>query len=296
MKKNFTIITGAGKELGTGHLQRMLNLLSYLASHGHKVSLLVNDHSIDFIPEHFKKYITSSITKSDLIIRDMRDSSADDIFKLKQYGPVLTIDDLGPGRDISDHKYDFLPNRINKQEQTDKSFIFGYNFSKSISSLEYSFDKDIDLAVYLGSKPDPAILSVIKENMNDSIRYLVVEAHGKVTGNFNFEPSIQYSEILCRSKFFITYFGISLFEADLCNCKLITLDPSKYHRQLTEMIENSHDIVYATDLSRFNADEAISIRSLIEGDKKILKVDTSKINNKVISNIGNFYKFLISLT
>ena len=62
-----------------------------------------------------------------------------------------------------------------------------------------------------------------------------------------------YGEILLRSKALITHFGITLFEGYLTRCKLITINPSEYHNELTDLVQGSMDV---TDCGLYDSIDA----------------------------------------
>ena len=109
-KKNIIIVTGTGGILGTGHLQRMLNLAVHLNSTDDFSASIFLKQNYYHTEKSFGNIITDSIPENtDLIIRDMRDSSAEDIQLLKEKAPVLVVDDSGPGNMSADYIITLLP-------------------------------------------------------------------------------------------------------------------------------------------------------------------------------------------
>ena len=139
-KKNITIITGTGGALGTGHFQRMCYLADSLSHTGRfRVKLFIIQGNPD-IPELLKEVVTDSFpVETDLVIRDMRDSSEEDIKFFKKTAPVLVIDDTGPGRLFADHVIDLLPNPVNRIVP-EKMFLYGYNFISEINTMKTRSD------------------------------------------------------------------------------------------------------------------------------------------------------------
>lgn len=185
-KKKIIIITGTGGILGTGHLQRMLNLASFMNDKNEfDISLMIRAGNYP-LPVQFSRMKTDTLPeKADLIIRDMRDSSKEEISSLGRIAPVLVVDDAGKGRDAADHSIDLLPRPAEASSEFiihTESFLYGYNFTRGIESLgDRAFhSRDIDIAIYAGFNPPPSLLSQISKSVPDSSRAIILSAGGPV--------------------------------------------------------------------------------------------------------------------
>ncbi|MGL4369058.1 MAG: hypothetical protein ACRCUT_05215, partial [Spirochaetota bacterium] len=144
-----------GDYYGSGHIQRMGALLHYLLSEKGIEAYLVTDPAPSFSSEDISSHTAASISPdTGLIIRDMRDSTEEQISALKRTAPVIVIDDLGAGRDCADLALDLLPNLkypLAAPSFFEAPFIYGYNFYKAITQLPHKeFAKDVDFCVYAG--------------------------------------------------------------------------------------------------------------------------------------------------
>lgn len=236
-KKNITIMTGTGGALGTGHFQRMCFLADSLNNYGgFAVKLFITEGRPD-IPGPLNGIVTDAIpAETDLVIRDMRDSSEEDIRILKRKAPVLVIDDTGPGRKLADFVIDLLPNPVN-QTVPAKMFLYGYNFISEIKAMKTEvIAKDIDVAIYAGYKPDAAVVESIRAAIPEDAS-VVLFAYGKQTLLSEKKVSVDtgYTDLLLRSRVLITHFGITMYEGDLAGCRILSVNPSPYHSELTVM-------------------------------------------------------------
>ena len=242
-----TIITGTGGALGTGHFQRMCYLADSLNHTGRvHVKLFIAEGTPD-IPGPLKETVTDSIPDTtDLVIRDMRDSSAEEINSLKKRGPVLVIDDTGPGRELADHVIDLLPNPANRSIP-EKMFLYGYNFISEINTMKTEvIAKDIDVAIYAGYKPDSDVVESIRGAIPADAS-VVLFAYGKpsVLSEKKVPVDSGYTDLLLRSRVLITHFGITMYEGDLAGCRILAVNPSPYHTELTGMIMGNLNVIPA---------------------------------------------------
>jgi len=291
MIKRITIITGSGGKLGTGHLQRMLSLTDYLKEKANVgVKLILNDQARKITPVSFKKHITDYPVKSDIIIRDKRDSEVKIFEKLNELGNTIALDDIGPGRETAIRAVDLLSNL--EYSYKPAPFLYGYNFRKSVEQLPPSISKDIDLTVYLGSTPDKKVMNTILSEIPKGIKYLFIKSHGKFESNLTLDANTSFSEILCRSKFIITYFGITLYEADLCQCRIFTVNPGKYHYLLSEKVKDRFAIPCSYEYSHFNTVSMKAILSAMSNTASAFTVDTAEISDIISSNLEEFTKLI----
>ncbi|HQO38873.1 MAG TPA: hypothetical protein PK986_00235 [Spirochaetota bacterium] len=246
-RKNITIITGTGGALGTGHFQRMCYLADSLNSTGNfSVSLCITEGSPD-VPESLKEIMADTIPPgTELIIRDMRDSSEEDINFLRKKAAVLVIDDTGPGRNVADHIIDLLPNPVNRSVP-EKMFLFGYNFISEIKSMKAEvIAKDIDVAIYAGYKPDPDVVEGIRGSIPPGAS-AVLFSYGRpsLIAGEKIHVDTSYTDLLLRSRILITHFGITMYEGDLAGCRILTVNPTDYHSRLTAMITGKINVIQA---------------------------------------------------
>ncbi len=301
-KKKILIVTGTGGILGTGHIQRMLNLAVHLNMKNNlsaSIYLTQNHHPVK---NKFTYLLTDSIPPdTDLIIKDMRDSSVDEINSLRKTAPVLAIDDSGDGKAFADYNLNLLPvpsdtESIIKLETS--LFIYGYNFAEGISQLKHkSISKDIDVTIYAGYDPSSELITSIKKSIPESINSILLKK-GKAD-NFTGEilkSEIPYAEIIARSRIVITHFGLTMFEADACGCKIAALNPSEYHSKLTGIMNQDFNIIYSSEYTSLSIED---LKNTIETELKKKYDDIilpDKILNKINTGTENFIKYIEKVT
>lgn len=298
-KKKIIIVTGTGGILGTGHLQRMLNLAVRInRSNTLSASILLRQNEFP-LPEKWNNILVESIPQDiSLIIRDMRDSSIDEIVLLKQIAPVIVIDDSGPGRMYAKHVINLLPlpSEDCKNIKPDTSlFLYGYNFTEGINLLteKNTPGSNIDIAVYAGYNPSDELVSSIRNSIPLETNSILLKG-GKatpLTGKFS-QLEVSYTEILVRTKIIITHFGLTMFEADACGCKIASLNPTEYHTKLTETVKKNFNIIYSSDYNSFAPDvlQTIIRHELAEATSK--NYHLSEIIKKINSGTENFIDFI----
>ena len=253
-KKNITIITGTGGALGTGHFQRMCYLgdsLNLMEQYSVKLHIAEGSPSV---PGPLQDLLTDSVPgNTDLIIRDMRDSSADEIKSLQQTAPVLVVDDTGPGRVGAAHVIDLLPNPLNSRVPG-KIFLYGYNFVSEIKSLRTEvIAKDIDVAIYAGYKPEPSVVeSIYKLIPADASVVLFSRGRPSILSEKKVGIDSGYTDLLLRSRVLITHFGITMYEGDLAGCRVLSVNPTPYHSELAGMVTRILNVVPAGEYGKIN--------------------------------------------
>jgi len=298
-KKKILIVTGTGDILGTGHLQRMLNLAVHLNRKNNfsaSIYLKQNEHPVD------KKYsglIVDSIPSgTSLIIRDMRDSATEDIQLLKQIAPVLVIDDSGPGRESADYTVNLLPlpsGILNNIIPDTSLFLYGYNFSEGINLLKEkkSFEKNIDVAVYAGYNPSSELISLIKKSIPESAISVLLAGGGAVFLTGNISPSeFSYTEIISRTKIIITHFGLTMFEAHACGCSIAALNPTAYHKTLTDTVRDDFNIIYSSEYDSFSPKNLYKIIETKLQNYDAVEISADNILNIINSGAENFIKYI----
>lgn len=301
-KTKINIVTGTGGIYGTGHIQRMLNLVVHLNRRDNFTASIYLKKSEYPIDKKISGFLTESITPdTGLIIRDMRDSSIDEMLLLKQSGPVLAIDDSGEGRKYADYTLNLLPvpsENLNNLLPEKSLFIYGYNFAEGIELLnkKNSFIRDIDIALYAGFNPSPELLSSIKKSIPEPYNSVLL-AGGKAV-NFTGEilsSETPYAEVISRSKIVITHFGLTMFEADACGCKIAALNPTAYHNSLTDAVRKEFNIIYSSDYDSFSPDTLFQIIQQESENTRGTGFSPSGILKKINSGTENFINYIESI-
>ena len=241
-----SIVTGWGRKLGTGHVQRMAALAEFLFRNKNTECRIVGDRAPDFLPASIHHYFHSgNDTAGGWIIHDRRDSTVNDMASLRRRGRVITIDDCGEGRTSADASIDLLPNlKFNQQEKT--SFIYGYNFIQSLRAAgKTGIHKNIDVAVYAGYDPAPETLRKLRSFIPERSTCAILSGKDPVLLENNTEKRLMrpYAEILAASRVLMTHFGITLYEGSIAGCRLVTVNPTEYHSQLADKVRDDLGVI-----------------------------------------------------
>jgi hypothetical protein len=242
-KNKIALVTSWGENFGTGHLYRMATLLDYLLAEHDIETCLVADPAPSFLEQKLLPRIVQSVPQdSTLIIRDMRDSSVEEIELLKQLAPVLVIDDCGEGRSSADAAIDLLPNLkypASIKPFGEMPFLFGYNFYAAVRSLLTGdrLQKRFDFCFYAGANPSLDYISFVLQLIPSAASSIVIDAEKTMVyknGKFS-ESDMQYPWPLLCSENLISHFGVTIFEGALCGCNIFTINPTSYHSQLSDI-------------------------------------------------------------
>lgn len=301
-KNNITIMTGTGGILGTGHFQRMLNLAAHLNRRSNFNACLFLQQNEFPVEKNFSKIITYTIpADTNLIIRDMRDSSPEEIMRLKKIAPVLSIDDSGPGREYADFTLNLLPvpSGIVKNTEPEISlFLYGHNFTEGISGLinRHSIEKNIDVAIYAGFNPEPELISQIRKSIPDNASSVLL-ANGKAVSlsGDSLPHELTYAGTVSGTKIMITHFGLTMFEAHACGCAIAALNPTEYHNSLTDMVKHEFNVIHSSAYDTFSPE---TLKCTIEKElmnKSGNKISAADILKKIEWCTENFINYLATL-
>lgn len=282
---HITIITDSGPHIGQGHWQRML-LLSYYCSRNSIDVTLLNKTGAR-TPEGFPIVVADSIPHhTHCIIRDMRDSTKEEIQNLSAIAPVIVIDDCGSGRLCAHAAIDLLPNISGKTANTVTStvplFLYGYNFYQSLSQAPRTITKDIDCFIYASTFDATPLCKAFGLH----IRFVCSDGN-RFTTNTELSPYTNYAQLIARSKVVISHFGITVYEALLCNCHCVIVNPTSYHNEL------SHRLTHPTlkiHHQLYNPDHTPQIVDTVKNfvDEGNAFTDTATCESTITANLKNF--------
>jgi spore coat polysaccharide biosynthesis predicted glycosyltransferase SpsG len=300
--KKVSFITDWGGTTGFGHIQRTAALVDYLSRRGFTCTIVSNKQP-DFLPEYFYSITVQNIpADTDLIIRDLRDSTPEIISELQNIAPVLVIDDAGTGKVSADSSIDLLPviKKENSYNYHSNCFIYGYNFIKDLKTIkDQVLEKTVDIVIYLGlpahHEKIKYICGLIPE---DRVAVILTGKEPVVFENKAYRNFYEYesiSKFLLCSKVLITHFGITLYEGYLSQCRLLTLNPTQYHYVLTEAVKNEMKITNPFLLSDSNKDILNSLISEMIDNPLVSAVEIRSLIEKVDSSLNNFYQFLSNI-
>lgn len=284
-----------------GHLQRMLTLAAViLDKDDFNLSLFLNN-KVSLPPEFAHTVIETLPDKCDLIIKDMRDSTAEEIQRLKKIAPLLVIDDTGEGKFLSDYAVDLLPNpghKISMKLYREDFFLYGYNFTRGLKkAIGKVSSKFIDIAVYTGSETAIDVTEKLKKILPRNAHVLHLTGSATVdffTGESAYE-NLTYPEILLGAKVLITHFGITLFEGSICGCSLFALNPTCYHSELTAIVKDRLNII---DLGLYDSEITHAAINALKNESEMVKdmpIDQDNIIRTASSGAERFYEYIRSI-
>jgi hypothetical protein len=235
------IISAWGRGYGTGHIQRMASLLWHLNANTDIRAMLLAEET----PWFFGRDLAGRVMKKpdgriDLIIRDMRDSTEEEIEALQRIAPVLSIDDQGSGRQRADFIMDMLPDpRAETPQASGRTFIYGYTFmSAMLRNRGKRFDKTIDAAVYPGADSTAEYRDLLLSLLPEDSSYALCAGDASIIAEKGTQVSFDassFAQVLCSCRLLLSHFGILLYEAHACGCALAAVNPGGYHSRLCDI-------------------------------------------------------------
>ncbi len=284
------LYTGWGARIGTGHLQRMASLLSCNREREDVLISLVTPEEPSILEEDDRYYWRYDIPEgTDVILHDFRDSDPLLIRDLKSRAQVVLIDDHGPGRKEADALIDLLPFPGQDTAPDPDIFLYGYTFSRNLERMKnISLPDPEGILVYPGVLAgNSRMLSLIKELE----RYYPLKGSGSAEGTSQLAER-PMAELILSVKVVLTYFGITLYEALLCERPVVTVNPTSYHDELTGMLEQL--TVFNTGIAERVREENLltTVRAAMSG--KPDRPETDKLVKKIRGNRHRFLDRIIS--
>jgi hypothetical protein len=285
--------------LGMGHIQRMTALLWHLNNKKNITAALVCGRLPEFFPEKLIPFTVKKIgAKTDLIIRDMRDSSSEEITELRKTCPVLVIDDNGPGRDSADYRIDLLPNPVYGNSAAVDFFIYGYNFLSPLQKIrEGNIVRDIDFSIYRGNAGSDEHEKFILSLLPAESKIAVLGGKNAIIHEKGREYILNdrsYPEIILSSKVIISHFGITLYEGKISGCKTVSVNPGPYHNVLSEMAKDKLNLLNLGEAGKIDVESArLKLSGLIrDADDESIKADD--VYHAAMDNLENFFAYINS--
>jgi hypothetical protein len=292
-----SIVTGWGRHLGTGHIQRMASLAAYLSRKKFHRTFIICSEKPDFLPSSMYHHINPEINPdSRCVIRDMRDSSIDDMEELKNNHRVIAVDDCGPGRNMADCAVDLLPN-LTHAIHSKELFIYGYNFIDSIRRLDrHEVIKGIDCAVYCGFGPSREAVDYYLSLLPPRATCAILSGSDSLLYKDGAASPLlkSHAEILLSSKILISHFGITLYEGYVSGCRLISINPTEYHSRLADVASKDIGVINLGISGSIEADTTRSSISYMMQHPILSKIDPAAVVEKIDRGLENFYAKIAS--
>ncbi len=294
--KKIAIITDWDEDLGSGHIQRMATVAKSFSKITNLDISIINNKDINFLKNFPKNIVKSKIDgNEDLIICDKRDSTIIEISELNEIAKTVVIDDNGEGRNVADFKIDLLPN-IRHDDAKILPLVYGYNFVESLNELKgKTIYKKIDVVFYAGFNPPKSKLEKLISIIPDNLDYVVLNGEDSfsiISGVKSEKLNKTYAEYILSSKILISHFGITLYEADLCNTKSFVVNPTSYHSELTDKVKNSINLGLLDDIDIKRSKKLIQYEI---NNYKAQNVSVDFVIKKVNARIEGFVNFVLEL-
>ncbi|MBN2157956.1 MAG: hypothetical protein JW807_01080 [Spirochaetes bacterium] len=293
-----SIITGWGDGLGTGHLQRMATLSDYLARKTSIRPFILGIHEPELLPSPLRDRLSQDVVPgSSCIIRDRRDSTIEEMLRLKEHGPVLAVDDCGPGRDRADRAVDLLPN-LDRPVPDKRLFIYGYNFTKSVRQFgNRGIEKNIDIALYPGYSSDKntvdTLLSLVPATCTCA---LLAGENSRLIKNGTSSPlASSYAEALISAKVLVSHFGVTLYEGHLAGCRLVSINPTSYHSMLADRAKTEFEMANLGILSDVDRDFARSVILSAINNPPVRSIHPADMLATIEKGLDGFYRAILGL-
>ncbi len=292
------IKTSWSDTLGMGHIQRMTSLLWFFNENKKVRTYLLCPSVPDSYPPELLQYVKPDIDFSpDIIFRDMRDSSEQEITNLKKSGKIITIDDNGPGRKLADHAIDILPNPDAATKVLPyENFIYGYNFLKSLSEIrEKEIKKEVAFAIYPGNAAKDEYIDFLISLLPENSGYAILKGKDSFIVKNGVKRSLNesaHAETIISSQVLISHFGLTIYEGYISQCRLVTINPSEYHSRLSELVREKFKLENLGVYSKINNKEAIITIKKTAQSPLTGSVKTKNVYNKIIEGLEEFYNVL----
>lgn len=304
MGKTVAIMTGYGGPLGTGHIQRAVSIAWYLNSLPDVQSFIWAMRPPGLFHDEIDHlFIQPGSGNPDIIVRDMRDSTVEEIRGLQHVAKVLALDDIGEGRNAADWCVDLLPNPVswisNDYEFQKSHFVYGYNFLSAIRARQgIDINKTIDVLFYGGADPDPRYVEKILQSMPAAAVCAVAGGENSfiIKNGIRQEMNVSsYGDLLLASKSAVTHFGILVYEALLTGAEVITINPTEYHSSLADLIAEKWGIINLGTASSFDESLFKTLLEKIMNSHSEAKADPATMISHAMDNLHRFSKHILSL-
>jgi hypothetical protein len=298
-EKRIAVLSAWGDGFGYGHLQRMANLLWRITATPGLRGVLFGPSTPDLIPVALRTIHTGDCAIArDLLVRDMRDPGEEEIRALKTLSPVMVIDDLGAGRNCADHVVDCLPVMGNHTAATaapvETGFVYGYSFTQGLMALRgRRIYKTIDFAVYGDFRGK--FNELIPLVMPPGASYAVLAGAASYVmkaGKKSLLPEGGHAEVLCSARAFLSHFGISFYEARLCGCVPVALNPTEYHSALCDAAPGKLGIVNLGTVDRIDREKVRDSLAGVIRPASAEEVDVSSACDEAIENLDRFCVYI----
>lgn len=295
MKCDVLIVTGRDGNLGSGHFQRMATLLWRLREKFCVRACMFVQPNEGGCPPELVQWLVGTIEPAGIIVRDMRDSTEDEIRDLQKKGKVCVIDDRGAGRLRADIRVDLLPHFEKAHDAVRGSFVYGYNFIKNLEELaDEIVEKSTDVAIYGGFSGEARdfLMTIIPDNCS---YYLLGGARpvSGVKGGKERPKEGNYARILCASKVAISHFGIFLYEAHASLCHVVSVNPTEYHSAISDCAKDDLNLINFGIRGAFDTEMAKKELQKRIQNPRCNAVESGKVRDRALESVDRFVEHLL---
>lgn len=259
MNKRILFVPSVAKGNGSGHLVRCLSLarelgegaVIFVAETKNNTTWTAAELSLAYARELSGLPLLTELqaeVRWDLVVLDRRATSAEEVSFWERLGPVVALDEGGPGRAVASYLIDILPRsgavrrrKRNPYEGPNRASLGFLDLPHNRRSPPEAFRR---ILVSFGGE-DPAGLAVLLSRILILEKFVEPEELTLVSGALRrgapplgldgatvLGPVQDLKEHLAHYDLVITQFGLTAYEAAFAGCGVILLNPSLYHQSL----------------------------------------------------------------
>ncbi|HOG63969.1 MAG TPA: methyltransferase domain-containing protein [Spirochaetota bacterium] len=255
MKKMVLFRVNAGNEYGSGHLERCLVLARLLRKQYDPYFLVKGDNRIGEIL--YKENLNFKLAmhgfreevddirglRPNLVFLDVMETPIEFVRAIKEYAPVITLDDRGSGSEAATVTVYSLPLEKPKMSNIDSNKYIV--FRPEIADYEKTrYERKIRRILVTFGGSDPANLSNvfvrISKLSDPKIEWVFVRGQFNQNrwseGNYNeLKHGINLFEQIVQADLVVTSFGMTAYESAAIGTPVILCNPGQYHENLSEV-------------------------------------------------------------
>ncbi len=310
--KRILFITKFGNEYGIGHLKRTLILANKL-NKNFNIYFSFNSNvnspqelagKSDFKIISYKNLKDFIIDEGvfDRVVVDQRDSTLEEMQFYKKLGPVISIDDMGIGSQISNINLRTLPHLKEYKKYQYNFDGLEYLIIKKIIKSQNKFinnpPKNV-LITFGGSDPEKLSNRISRKftEMGYNVTLIVgpyFEEDIKENLNFKVIRNIDnLNTFIEQSDLIVTSFGITFFESLMLNRPVLLINPTNYHDSLTEEFNYPYYVKRVKESDNKEKDVFFQIKQKVKDVINTMKNDNVFKTNSEDNSILDFFSLKI---
>jgi len=223
---------------GTGHFQRVCGLVSALRASWRCLLYLPEGSPFLFLVSDALKSLVVSVPpeSAHLVILDSFRTSVEDMHSWRKRGPVVSLDDGGPGRNGADYLLDIIPGipgALCPPNLCSPAFLPLPANRRTDPVLTVSRVLVLAGGENAAGLALPAARLIAETGCDVTVIDPSARGLTRIGGNLTVsEPVADLRETLFRYDLVVTHFGFTAFEALAAGCLVLLFSPGAYHYRL----------------------------------------------------------------